>query len=314
MAVPERWSSLSRAKRLKNRLIAAAARIVLGLAVRLPGRMAIGLGAFLGRLAGRLARSERRRTEDHLVGALGLAPGFREAGRLSLAVFEHLGRCAGELAWAWRSPDRVRELVRFAPGALDTMRRLSADGRGVLFVTGHIGNWELMAWAIRVAGFASAPVGRRSYDPGLTELMERWRRRWGSTTLWRESPTIGEEIRSALDRGVSVGILIDQAVDLPSVPVPFFGRPARVVVGPVLLALARRYPVAVGWIRRRPEGYHVVEIVESVAPADESSQLAENRKPKIEDALAWVTAWTATLERAIRDEPEQWVWMHDRWR
>jgi KDO2-lipid IV(A) lauroyltransferase len=90
--------------------------------------------------------------------------------------------------------------------------------------------------------------------------------------------------------------------------VPFFGRPARVVVGPALLALARRHRVAVGWIRRRPEGYHVVEIEESLPPAK------EERRTKNEDALTWLTSWTATLERAIRDEPEQWVWMHDRWR
>ncbi|MBI5502407.1 MAG: lysophospholipid acyltransferase family protein [Deltaproteobacteria bacterium] len=297
--LPERWDSLSAGRRAKNRVIAAAARGTLELATGLPGRAAIGLGARLGRLAGQVARGERRRAERHLCAALGLTSGSAEARRLSLAVFEHLGRSAGELAWAWRSAERVRELVRFRPGALETMRRLTAGGRGVLFVTGHVGNWELLAWAVRLAGFPSSPVGRRSYDPGLTELMDSWRRRWGSTTLWRESPRIADEIVEAIEGGVSVGILIDQAVELPSVEVPFFGRPARTVVGPARLALARRIPVVVGWMHRRPDGVHVVEIAES---------------PVAAGVRQWVASWSATLERAIRDEPAQWVWMHDRWR
>ena len=307
-APAERWSPLPWRKRLKNGLIAVLVRGVLAFAARLPGRAAIGLGAWLGRLAGRLAGSERRRVERQLGAALGLDERSSEVRRLSLAVFDHLGRSAGELAWAWRSADRVRELVRFAPGALETMRRRATGGRGVLFVTGHIGNWELLAWAVQVAGIPSASVGRRSYDPGLTELIDRWRRRWGALALWRESPRVGSEIEDAVERGISVGILIDQAVELPSVPIPFFGRPARTVVGPALLALARRIPVVVGWIRRRPDGLHVVEIEDSAPPAAAPQPQAAGAI-----ASAWTAAWTATLERAIRDEPEQWVWMHRRW-
>lgn len=298
----ERWATLSRGRRLKNRLIAAAVRETLEGAARLPGTLAVGLGARLGRAAGRVAAGERRRVERNLCGALGMRPDDPATRRLALAVFEHLGRSAGELAWAWREASRVRDLARFAPGALETLRRLTAGGRGVLFVTGHIGNWELLSWAVRVAGIPCAPVGRRSYDPDLNALIEAWRRRWGAGMLWRESPRIAEEIAAAIDAGVSVGVLIDQATELPSVHVPFFGRPARTVIGPARLALARRIPVVVGTIRRRPEGYHVIEVHESPPP--------DGPDP----AVAWTAAWTAALERAIRDEPEQWVWMHDRWR
>lgn len=298
----ERWTALPRAKRLKNRLIGAAVRGTLEQATRLPGTLAVGLGARLGRTVGRVAGGERRRVERNLCDALGCRPDDPATRRLALAVFEHLGRSAGELAWAYRDAARVGALARFAPGALETLQRLTGAGRGVLFVTGHVGNWELMSWAVRVAGIPSAPVGRSSYDPELNALIERWRRRWGAGMLWRESPTIGDEIVAGVERGVSIGLLIDQATDLPSVRVPFFGRPARTVIGPARLALAHRIPVVVGWIRRRPEGYHVIEIRESPAP--------DGPDP----AVAWTAAWTATLERAIRDEPEQWVWMHERWR
>ncbi|MBN1771407.1 MAG: lysophospholipid acyltransferase family protein [Deltaproteobacteria bacterium] len=298
----ERWATLPRTRRLKNRLIAAAVRGALERATRLPGTLAVDLGARLGRTVGRVASGERRRVERHLCDAFDLHPDDPATRRLALAVFEHLGRSAGELAWAWRAAARVRALARFAPGALETMQRLTAGGRGVLFVTGHIGNWELMSWAVRVAGIPCAPVGRSSYDPGLNALIEAWRRRWGAGMLWRESPRIVEEMAAAIDDGVSVGVLIDQATDLPSVRVPFLGRPARTVIGPARLALARRIPVVVGTIRRRPEGYHVIEVDESPAP--------DGPDP----ATAWTAAWTAALERAIRHEPEQWVWMHDRWR
>lgn len=300
---PARWTGLPFRRRLKNRLIAGLVAIVLGLAVRLPGRLAIGFGAALGRLAGRIARRERHACETRISEALGLRPGSPEARRIAQGVFEHLGRSAGELAWAWRSADRVRELVRFAPGAIETMRRLSADGRGVLFVTGHLGNWELLAWAIRLAGIPSAPVGRQSWDPALDALIERWRTRWGAAALHRESPRIAEEMREAIANGVSVGVLVDQSTDLASVDVPFFGRPAPTIAGPARLALAHRFSVVVGWIRRRPDGTHVVEIEPSAPP--EASP---------DPATEWTARWTATLERAIRDEPEQWVWMHRRWK
>jgi KDO2-lipid IV(A) lauroyltransferase len=298
-----RWSNLPWRKRLKNRLIAGVVAAALAVAVRLPGRLAIGLGARLGRVAGRLARSERRRVERNLGEALGLQEGSAPVRRLALAVFEHLGRSAGELAWASRSADRVRALVRFVPGSLETMRRLSASGRGVLFVTGHLGNWELLAWAVQVAGIPSASVGRQSYEPRLTELIARWRRRWGALALWRESPDVAGEILAALGAGVSVGVLIDQATDLPSVTVPFFGRPARTVAGPARLALAHGLAVVIGRIRRLPDGTHVVRIDESPARSSAADPVA-----------AWTATWTAALEEAIRDDPEQWVWMHDRWR
>ncbi len=288
-------------RRLRNRLIVAAIRAALALAIRLPGRLPIAFGAMLGRLAGRVARRERSSCERHLAEAFERpSPAIRTT---ALRVFEHLGRSAGELAWAWRSPERVRALVRFAPGAVDAMRRLTGGGRGVLFVTGHVGNWELLAWAVRLAGFPSAPVGRRTWDPVLDDLVLRWRSRFGSTPLRRESPTVAAEIREALARGVSVGVLVDQSTDLPSAYVPFFGRPAPTIVGPARLALAHDVPVVVGWIRRRPDGLHVVEIEPSDPPPPDAA----------DRAAEWTARWTATLERAIRETPEQWVWMHRRW-
>lgn len=277
-------------------------RLALEGACRLPAEAAVGFGARLGRWVARCAPRERSRAALHLAAAFGGDPGDSRFERLAVAVFEHLGRSAGELAWAWRSAERVRSRVRFAPGAIE--RFGAAAGSGVLFVTGHVGNWELLAWAIELAGIRSASVGRQSYDPGLTALIGAWRGRWGARVLWRESPAAGREILGALGEGISVGVLIDQATDLPSVSVPFFGRPARTVAGPARLALAHRIPVVVGWIRRRPDGLHVVEIEPSEPPA-----------PHARDPVSsWTASWTGMLERAVRDEPDQWVWMHDRWR
>jgi KDO2-lipid IV(A) lauroyltransferase len=107
----------------------------------------------------------------------------------------------------------------------------------------------------------------------------------------------------ALRRGDLLAALIDQDTKVPSVFVPFFGRPAKTPSGPAMLALKRRTPVIAGFITRTPHG-HRIKIVRISTEGFEGEA----------GVTALTARMTAAIEQAIRAAPEQWVWFHRRWR
>ncbi len=287
---------------LRSWLVVAAIRL-LSLVPLGPG---LALGGFVGALAYRLAWKTRRLALAHLALAF---PGRTEAEREAIArgMFVHLGRSAMELA-AIRSYDaRLLSYVELAAPAL--LPEVMSRGQGMVFVTGHVGNWELLARAISRAGVPNAVIAKRNADEGLNRLAERLRAEGGVTTLWREDESTGRAIIRTLRGGKALGILIDQDTSVQGVFVPFFGRLAYTPRAAADLAIRFGAPVVVGTIHRRgprAAGGHVLDLVE--IPYD----------PKPVDREAEVVrvtaACSAALEAAIRRSPAEWVWMHERWK
>lgn len=230
----------------------------------------------------------------------------REAiGRASL---RHLAWMAAEVVTLRRHRARLREYVTLTPGAEAALRRAASAGRGLVYVAGHVGNWELMAQRI-AAEYPSATIARAGNDPRLTARLERARAEGGVETLWREDPGTARAIIRCFRQGKPLGILIDQDTRVQGVFVPFFGRPAFTPRGAADLALRFRVPVIVGWCRRRgprPGDGHLVELVH--VPYDERPADRER------ETIRLTAACTAVLEEAIRRNPAEWVWMHERWR
>ncbi len=287
---------------LRSWLVVAAIRL-LSLVPLGPG---LALGGFVGALAYRLAWKTRRLALAHLALAF---PERTEAEREEIArgMFVHLGRSAMELA-AIRSYDaRLLSYVELAAPAL--LPEVMSRGQGMVFVTGHVGNWELLARAISRAGVPNAVIAKRNADEGLNRLAERLRAEGGVTTLWREDESTGRAIIRTLRGGKALGILIDQDTSVQGVFVPFFGRLAYTPRAAADLAIRFGAPVVVGTIHRRgprAAGGHVLDLVE--IPYD----------PKPVDREAEVVrvtaACSAALEAAIRRSPAEWVWMHERWK
>jgi len=177
----------------------------------------------------------------------------------------------------------------------------AAHGRGVLLLTGHFGNWELLAAAHGLSGLPLSIVARPLDHPLLDNLAARFRRRSGAELIVKRQAV--RDVLTALRRQRMVGILLDQnATRAEGVFVPFFGSLASTSKGLALLALRTGAPVVPVFLRREPGGRHCMEVSAAVPPP--------------EDGL--VTTYTATfnrvLEATIRRAPEQWLWMHDRWR
>jgi KDO2-lipid IV(A) lauroyltransferase len=294
-------------KRVKRRVRAAAIRALLRLFAPLPLRPALWLGGLLGALAFRLAGRTRRLALAHLALAF---PERTEEERRAVAarMFVHLGRSAMELVAARSWDDALETYVELSPPGL--LREVLARGRGMIFVTGHLGNWEILARRVARSGIPNAVIAKRGGDEGMNRLAERFRAEGGVTTLWREDESTGRAIIRTLRGGKALGLLVDQDIGgVQGVFVPFFGRLANTPRAAADLALRFGAPVVVATIHRRgprPWDGHRLETVEieyDASPADREAEVAR-----------LTAACTAVLEAAIRRHPEEWVWMHERWK
>ena len=301
MAVPLR-------KRVKRAVRSWLLRAVFRMVGLLPLRPALSLGSAIAAVGWAFAGRTRRLALASLAVAF---PELSEEERRRIArrCFRHLGWALMEVATA-RGWDRdLERYVTFADAGDEMLRGLLARGKGLVFVTGHVGNWELLARRCARAGIPNATIAKAGDDPKMNELAARFRAEGGTTTLWREDAGTGRAIIRTLREGKALGILIDQDTKVQGIFVPFFGRLAWTPRAPGDLALRFGAPVIVCTSRRRgdrPGDGHVLEVVEvpyDPAPADREAEVGRI-----------VAACSAILESAMRRSPAEWVWMHERWK
>lgn len=290
--------------RAKGTALYFALRTFLGVGGRLPPVLTRSIGPLLSSAALRLMPASRHRIQDHL----GLAFPELDETRRNLIMHgcsRHFGLMLAEIAGLWRSgPEDVESICEI--GGLEHIERALENGRGVMFVTAHCGNWEILSARLPVAGVPLISAVRELADPRLDCLVKNSRTRFGTEIVPR-GPAAGRQMARSLARNKVCGLLIDQDIrDVPGVFVPFFGRPAWTPSGAATLAIRMRSPIIPGFIHRRSDGSHKVEIHPPfVVPSTGT----------LEDQVQELTATaTAAIERQIRTYPEQWVWMHRRWR
>lgn len=287
-------------RRLKHTLAYLAVLGVRFLLEHLPRHIALRLGERGGRWAYRALRMARRRTQEHIRMALGLrGPELR---RLSERVFQELGRNLAEFL-------RLRALLReglegvVRTEGLGNLDRALAEGRGVVVITGHLGNWEILGAYLARRGYPLWAVGRRLFDRRIDGLVVEHREMAGVHNIPR-----GEDARALvriLRGGGVLGLLMDQDTEVQGVFAPFFGRPAYTPAGPVKLAMRTGAPIVPMALYREREGYRLV-VLPSVSLPDTGDREADLREG--------VARCNRVLEALVRMHPEQWVWMHRRWR
>jgi Kdo2-lipid IVA lauroyltransferase/acyltransferase len=294
------WKRFRRATREpRNALLARGIANVARAIGVLPAPAGLALGRALGRGAHALLGTPRRLARTHVAVAF---PELDEAARARLvrSTFEHAGQSFAELG-LWRKLGRQPGYIEIENlAALDDAL---AGGRGALAITGHVGNWELLAATV-AARYGLSVVARRVHDERFNSLITRFRGDRGMEVLLRDAPDFLAQVRDALGRNRIVALLMDQDSRGAGVFVPFFGRPARTPPGAAVLALRTHAPVVTVFIRRRPAGGHLISFERfPVEPGAGKGQIVE------------LTArFTAAIEAAIRRAPAEWVWWHERWR
>ncbi|MBX5480995.1 MAG: lysophospholipid acyltransferase family protein [Myxococcaceae bacterium] len=291
-------------KRLRRRARYHLIRAALALVGALPISFSGMLGRALGTVAFWLAANERRKALASLAVAF---PDRPEAERRALAKasFQHLGRCAFELACVAQLDRAVDRFIEWPEADRRALEAAIARGRGVVFVTGHVGNWELLARRVALAGFPAQSIARETSDAGTTALVERFRESGGVKSIWRGQEGAARAMLRALRAGEILGMVIDQDTKVQSVFVPFFGRLAATPRAPADLALRTGAALMVGFCQRKSDGRYLLTMKElPVEPSGDRER----------DVLKLTEALSSEIEHAIRRAPEQWVWMHQRWK
>ncbi|MFM9874718.1 MAG: lysophospholipid acyltransferase family protein [Fimbriimonadaceae bacterium] len=256
------------------------------------------LGEKYGRIMWRFAGKRRKRTIDNLKLAFP-EKSQSEIEKIGQGVFIHFGRISTDfLAGAHRSQQEFEDSTTII--GREYLDSALAAGKGVLLITGHYGNWErASAWSSLV-GYKLNVIARDADDQGVNTIVNDLRRKPGTTVIPR-----GQAARQVLQKlraNEIVGILPDQ--NASDIFIPFFGHPAGTALGPGVFHQrtgATIVPVVCVYDSTNHYTLTFFPPLEPILPEDTPG----------EGLMRAIHTW---LEERIREHPDQWLWMHDRWR
>jgi KDO2-lipid IV(A) lauroyltransferase len=268
-----------------------------------PERVALALGAGVGRLTARLPLRYRERALANLGRAY---PEWSQARRNALlsAAFAELGRTTAE--WARLPALAAAEVeARVEWRGVEHLEGALARGRGALVVTAHHGSWEIIpvAGRLRFRGHEVTAVARTIPNPHAQAVIEERRNLFGGATL----PQDARQILRALRRNAAIGVLVDQylAPRRGGILAPFMGLRTWTNPGPALLALRTGAALLPVGARREADGRYCVEFGPEFTVVRRGDPGA--------DAAALTAAINAWVESLVRARPELWLWGHRRW-
>lgn len=222
-----------------------------------------------------------------------------ERKELALKTFEHFGRAAVDfLRTVGRTDEQVIASVEDC--GFENLEAASREGKGVLLITGHFGHWERHGHYSKARGFPLCVVARDADDPALQKEVARLREAAGLEVLSRGNAA--RAILGALKQNKIVGLLPDQ--NSAESFLSFFGKPAGTVLGPAVMHLRTGAPLLMAFCPRIGVGKYRGIVSEPLRYGDDP-------KPTPEIIMADINA---RFEEIIRQYPDQWLWLHDRWK
>ena len=291
-----------RLKAVKNTAIYAVLRILIFLVKILGRKVSLWLARLLALLAFHCAAGERRKMEAHLSLAFGNSLTDRERKAIGKKTFINIARNLADAVLMERmlrkDPDRCMRVEN-----LDIARRALGRGRGIVFLTAHLGCFEMMPPRFSLLGFPLIVIGARIYDERLNAVIARHRRLFDVQYVERD-----DDIRTivrGLKEGRAFGVLCDLNTRGESREVPFFGVSARTLSGPFKLALKYGAALIPVFTLRGEDHCQHAALYPEIVPEGKSLE---------EKIIFSMRAYHRLLEDIIRKNPDQWIWMHERWK
>ena len=286
----------------------SAVSLLLGFLGVLPRGMALTLSMAVAKLGYRFLGGLRKAGMKNLAIAY---PDLDTAARQKMlkGTFESLGRVLGEVSqFPKYSKEKMESMVDFGfddymQGLYDQVKR---EKRGVLITTGHLGNWELLVQTFAVWHEPMSYLARPIDNPLIEDLTVAMRTKFGNTPLNKTNSA--RTAIKLLREGAIVGVLADvNAHPKEGVFVPFFDVQACTTAGPATLAIrtnAMLFPIFCVYDHHE----HKYKIVhgKAIEPSNTGDREA--------DIVATTAAYTAEIEKIIRQYPDQWLWIHKRWK
>jgi KDO2-lipid IV(A) lauroyltransferase len=270
---------------------------------RIPRRWARRISGFLGELWFAVDKRHRRMTLDNLTLAFGGEKSGREIRLIAKQVFRNIVHVVFEVGWSLHLHPKDLDAF-FSVKGLANLRATVGKGKGALVLTGHVGNWELMPVAAAMTGYSANVLYRPIDYAPLDRFFVETRTRFGLKMIPKDASLL--RVFRALKRGETVAMLLDQNVGLhKGVMVDFFGRRACTSYGLAYIALKTGAPVVPFFVVRNENGF-TAEIgaeIPFIKTGDDRKDLEENTRQ-----------YSEALESIIRRYPDQWFWIHNRWK
>ncbi len=266
-------------------------------------KISLWIGAHIGRLGFYLDKKHRQIVLNNLKTAFGQEKTPDEMNLIAKNVFENLGINFMEFCrLPWLKEQRLSGYVECE--GFENLERAHNKGKGVIFLTGHFGNWELMAAFYSLMGYPVDIVVRDLDSPAVDEFVRWVRTRHGNRIVSKKRSM--RELLKTLSKGGIAGILLDQNVTWSEgMFVYFFNKLACTNKGPALLAIASNAAVVPTFIVRDGKRHRIIIGKEITI---------KNSGNRADAQLENTAIFTKVIEDFVRKYPEQWFWVHQRWK
>jgi KDO2-lipid IV(A) lauroyltransferase len=290
---------------LLDRLVYVAIRLGAMLIHALPVTLCLAVARQLGRIWYVIDHRHSARARANLHNCF---PGMSEkqADELARQSIEHLFMLGVEILFTTRliHIDTWRNFVELGD-IQQTLALMMRPKQGLIFLTGHYGNWEILGYVLATLGFETTSVARRMNNPYLNDWLLGVRQKRGQRVLDKRGASM--EVADLLANGAVVAFVADQNAGPKGVFVDFFSRKASTYKSIALLAMQFEVPVVVGAARRLDGDFHFRVITQDIIyPADWKDEA---------DPLRYITQrYTKAIEDFVRADPAQYWWTHRRWK
>jgi len=271
----------------------------------LPIDTALALSRMAGYVVYLLDRTHRKVAMQNLHMAFDGQLSERKLRRIAHGVYKHLVMTGAEILKMDHllRPDTWRRYVTFENEHI--VHDIIKSGRGAIFITGHIGNWEMNAYIMYLLGHPLHSVARELENPLLEQYIKKFRRRLGQDITGKKGAL--RKMVQLLKENKFLGMVVDQDGGKNGVFVDFFGRKASWVASPAALSLRFNVPIipAYSWRTGKRFRYKIF-VDDPIEPVNTGDREADIRRI--------ISEYAKRMEGYVRAHPEQWLWNHRRWK
>ena len=277
------------------------------LVLALPYKFAVGfLSDTIGWLAYYVVADARKKARKHLTMCFPQKT-QQEINKIIKTIFKYEAKNFFEMLNFPKMSDKFFDsIAKMQQEQKEIFNKLLERKKGLLLLSGHIGNWEMIAAGI-AKYYPLNVIAKKIYIDELNDMLVKYRSMKNVKVILRSEPSSARKMLKALRNNEILGMLIDQDTSVQSVFVDFFGKPASTPLGLASIALKVGSPVVLSVDKRLPNGKHQFVISDEIIPPESTGDFDT-------DVKNFTAKLTKYLEDFIRENPEQWVWFHERWK
>ena len=264
------------------------------------------LADVLGWLAYYVVSDARKKARKHLTMCFP-DKSLEEINKIIKTVFKYEAKNFFELLnFPKMSDEFFDSIALMEKSQQEIFKKLLERKKGILALSAHCGNWEMLAAGV-AKHFPLNVIARKIYIEELNDMLVKYRNMKNVKVILRSEKSSARKMIKALKDNEIIAMLIDQDTKVQSVFVDFFGMPASTPLGLASLALKTGTPVVLCLDKRLPGDKHTFIISDEIVPDASCGNFDE-------DVKNFTAKMTKCLEKYIRENPEQWVWFHERWK